>query len=168
MESASFGRLLSEPCKNTILSTMYNSPPHPWNFSPIDKAFVSPNGRYKVEYRNLGEIAMSAPFGGDCAILWEDHRLDLGEHCAGPIVWNAESTQLALPIWTRKRMQQIAVVDMKTFLLRIYAETFRVLNLQSFHSGLIKGIDSPIYKPGSIVFDLLKEEIVRVKKLSQQ
>lgn len=133
--------------------------PTPWNFSNTDLNLHSPNRRYQIVFENLNEIAMDAPLGGNCFILFESKKMKLHDWAGGPIVWHENGNQFAFPIWTKQRKQQIAVVDLTSFSLTIYKQKFRVLHLTHFSGDRLRGIDSPIYRPLHLDIALIQEEI---------
>lgn len=142
--------------------------PNPWRFAPRDPAFVSPDKQYEVAFWRIGEIAMSAPWGGDCAIVRDNLKLLIDEHCAAPVVWDEASQRMALPIWCKGRVQQIAVIDVRNAMCHLYARTYGVVWLKNFHGDLITGINSPVYKTKQLYFDLRLEEIECSKQLKWQ
>ncbi len=145
---------------------MNNEIPNPWNFSNMDKNLHSPNGVYKVEFYGLSEIAMGAPLGGTCYLIFNDKKIKLDDWCAGPIIWNKTSDKVALPIWTKKRKQKIAIVDISNFTITIYKKEFKVLQFQNFIENNLFGIDSPVYMPKKLNFDIDKEEFGQIKELN--
>jgi hypothetical protein len=64
-------------------------------------------------------------------------------------------------------VQQIGILDTKTMELKIFAKTFRVLDLRSFDKKTIYGYDSPIHKTKTVTFEIEKEEIDKIIKLTQ-
>ncbi len=144
---------------------MNNEYPNPWDFSNIDKNLISPNGRYKVEFGELIEIAMGAPIGGECFLKFDNSKIKLNEWCAGPIMWNNLSSKIALPTWTKNRNQKIEIIEIGEMKITTYKREFRVLQFHSFVDNLLKGIDSPIHMTGTLYFDLDKEEIEKIREL---
>ncbi|NTS43991.1 hypothetical protein HRG84_24140 [Flavisolibacter sp. BT320] len=143
---------------------MINSYPNPWDFSNKDKQMVSPDGEYRVEFVELSEIAMGAPVGGECFLIYSDNSKErLSEWAGGPVVWQMQGGKVAFPVWTRARDQRIAVADINARTLTIYSPIFRVLDLKSFDQGIITGHDSPIHMTTAIDFDTAKEKIEKVK-----
>lgn len=139
--------------------------PNPWNFSNIDKNLLSPNGKYKIEFVDLYEIAMGGPIGGECYLLFENKKIKLNGFCGGPIIWNETNEKIALPIWTKNRNQKIAIVDAFNFTITTFKKEFSVLHFSKFIDNNLIGIDSPIYMTTKLNFDILKEEIETIKPL---
>ena len=139
--------------------------PNPWNFSNIGKNLLSPNGKYKIEFGELDEIAMGAPIGGECYLLFENKKIKLNGWCGGPIIWNETNEKIALPIWTKNRNQKIAIVDVFNFTITTFKKEFRVLHFSKFIDNNLLGIDSPIYMTTKLNFDVLNEEIETLKSL---
>jgi ABC-type phosphate transport system auxiliary subunit len=132
--------------------------PNPWDFGNEVKQLISPDGANRVEYGELNEIAMGGPLVGDCYWVDSGGRKHLIEHgCGGPPVWNESGTQVAIPVWTRKflgTVQQLIVVDVTTREAKRYRETFDVLDLRSFHEGILYGYDSPIHETKTVQFNI--------------
>ena len=144
---------------------MNNDYPNPWNFSNIDKNLLSPNGKYKIEFGELYEIAMGAPIGGKCYLIYENKKLKLNDWCGGPIIWNETNKKVALPLWTKQRNQKIAIVDITVLNITIFKKEFRVLHFNKFLDNHLFGIDSPIYMTAKLNFDIDKEEIETIKQM---
>ena len=144
---------------------MSNDYPNPWNFSNADQNLKSPNGKYFILYDDLYEIAMGAPIGGACYLVFENKKIKLSDFCGGPILWNNEGTKIALPIWTVNRCQQIAVIDIQSRTKTLFKPMFRVLHFESFIGNIIFGIDSPIHNTAKLVFNTESEPIESVTKI---
>lgn len=144
---------------------MNNEYPNPWNFANIDKNLLSPNGKYKIEFGELYEIAMGAPISGECYLILDDKKLKLNDCCCGPIIWNNSSNKIALPIWTKQRNQKISIVDVTNLTITTFKKEFRVLHFNNFLDNYLFGIDSPIYRRTTLNFDIEKEEIETIKEL---
>ena len=121
----------------------------PWDdFAEVD----SPDGRYTAIFDNAMEIAMGAPTRGILKITAKESG-----HCIAEIsganasfIWSTDSARLALPQWTRERMQRLMVISIPHGATQILEGEYRVLQLESFQHGLIQGVDSPIYQPAPI------------------
>lgn len=144
---------------------MSNEYPNPWNFSNIDKNLLSLNGKYKIEFGELYEIAMGAPICGECYLISDTKKLKLYDWCGGPVIWNETNEKIALPIWTKQRNQKIAIVDLVHLTITTFKKEFRVLHFNKFLENKLFGIDSPIYKAVTLNFDINKEEIETIKQL---
>lgn len=136
--------------------------PNPWNFSNVDKNLTSPNGRFRIEFEQLNEIAMGAPIGGECYLITPMKKIKLNDWSGGPIQWDTSSKKIAIPIWVQTREQKIGIADVESKSMIIYSKIFRILDLRTFDKNIITGYDSPIYKTTSIEFDTLKEKIEEV------
>jgi hypothetical protein len=120
--------------------------------SPWDSSVraSSPDGTKTASIARASEVAMGAPTSGEL-------RLSTGptlESCNPSIVWSDDSRFLAVPQWTPSRSQRLVVVDTETGQVRAHPATFRVLQLESFEEGTIKGIDSPVYLPVPVVLSV--------------
>lgn len=114
---------------------------------------------------------MGAPIGGQCFLETVDKKkVKINDWCGGPPAWETEGQLLAIPIWTRKLLkgtvQQIGVLDTGNMVLKIFRKTFRVLDIRSFDKTTIYGYDSPIYKTEILNFDIEKEKIETLIKLT--
>ena len=144
---------------------MNNIYPNPWDFSNSDKNLTSPNKKYRIEYSELYEIAMGAPIGGECFLISDDIKIKLSDFCSGPIIWNQDSSKIALPIWTKNRDQKIGVFDIESKTITLYKRKFRVLQLDSFINNKITGIDSPIFQTEIIEINTKTELIESITNL---
>jgi hypothetical protein len=144
---------------------MNNEYPNPWNFSNNDKNLLAPNGKYKIEFGELNEIAMGAPIGGECYLNYDDKKLKLNDWCGGPIIWNETNEKIALPIWTKQRIQKIAIIDLANLTITTFKKEFRVLHFNKFIDNNLFGIDSPMYRAATLNFGIDKEEIETSKQL---
>lgn len=144
---------------------MGNNYPDPWNFSNTDKNLVSPNGKYKVEFGDLHEIAMGAPISGKSFLILGDKRIKLNDQTGGPIIWNESSDKVAMPVWGKDRLQRILVADITNLSIAVFERKFRVLQFKKFDADILSGIDSPIYMTTDFHFDLNNEKIDRIEQL---
>ena len=133
--------------------------PNPWDFTDSDLNLTSPDGKYKVDYENFGEIAMGGPIGGRYTITIANKIFIISDWASGPVIWNKESTKVAFPSWTKNRKQKVTVADIDNLTITIYKLEFRVLHITGFTNNIITGIDSPIYKAKEIIFNIENEVV---------
>jgi hypothetical protein len=150
---------------------MVNTLSAPWDFRNDDRKVFSPTGTQKLIYRDLNEIAMGAPMGGQCYLETGDkQKIKIHDWCGGPPAWDSEGDLVAIPIWTRKFLgtgQKIGIVDTIKRELKIFKKTFDVLDIRSFDKGIVYGYDSPIYKTKTVAFNIEKEKIDKVLRLEK-
>ncbi len=151
---------------------MTDAYPNPWNFHNTDSILVSPDHLHKAVYYNLNEIAMGAPIGGPCFLETSDgKKVKIHDWCGGPPAWETDGRLIAIPVWTRNLLkgtvQQIGIVDTGSLELTLFAETFRVLHIRSFSKTTIYGFDSPIYATTPVTFDIEKEAVDTVIRLTE-
>ncbi|MFD2890404.1 hypothetical protein ACFS5J_00030 [Flavobacterium chuncheonense] len=151
---------------------MIETYPNSWDFHNTDKKLVSVDNHHKVVYYDLHEIAMGAPIGGQCFLETADNKkLKIHDWCGGPPAWETDGQLVAIPIWTRKflkgTVQQIAVLDTAKMELKIFRKTFDVLDIRSFDKRTIYGYDSPIHKTKTVTFDIEKERVETLIKLTE-
>ncbi|MFN8342953.1 MAG: hypothetical protein U0V64_14925 [Cyclobacteriaceae bacterium] len=140
----------------------------PWDFHNNDTKVVSPDGRYRLVYSDLTEIAMGAPLSGVCALETPDHAsTKVHDRCGGPPVWEAGSALVAIPIWSKDfgSGQKLGIVDLVKKEFTIYSRPFRVLDLREFRGNIVSGFDSPIHRTTTVTFDMQKEYVRKVVKL---
>lgn len=149
---------------------LINNYPNPWNFYNENKELISPDGLNKIEYYDLGEIAMGAPLGGYCE--WKNQsgkKIKLNGWFGGPAIWNTNGTKIAIPTWTKKflkgTVQQISILDIEKREIIRFKKIFSVLDLRTFDQNEICGYDSPIYRTKTVKFDLTKERITERKNI---
>ena len=144
--------------------------PNPWDFCNGNKEMSS--GKNRIEYLGKMEIAMGSPLIGSCQWIDEnDIKTFLGGSFAGPPIWNEEGTLVAIPKWTKKflkgTVQQITILDIVEKEIIQFKKTFKLLQFTGFKNEKINAIDSPIYNPLKIEFDLKKESVKSRKKIKE-
>lgn len=82
------------------------------------------------------------------------------------MLWSDNSQKIALPIWTENRKQKILIVDVNTLVATLYKKEFRVLHFESFIDDHLKRIDSPLYKPDILNFNLNSQEVAEIQNLN--
>ena len=150
---------------------MRDSYPNPWDFHNTDKSLNSTDNFHRLVYYELSEIAMGAPLGGKCFLETVDkQKIKIHDWCGGQPAWETNGELVAIPIWVRKilkgTIQQIGILNTKTKELKIFSKTFNVLDLRSFDNHIIYGYDSPIHNTKTVVFDLEKEKVETIIKLT--
>jgi len=124
----------------------------PMSISPwADKAQItSPDGRWIASIAEAGEIGMGAPTLG---VLRISNGLTRPS-CNPFMVWSSDSEYLAVPQWTRDRRQRLMIISFSRRASRYGPGEYRVLELESFESGVVRGIDSPAHLPAPIQVDI--------------
>ena len=153
-----------------MLEGVTNTYPNPWDFCNENLQLTSVDGKNKIEYYSLAEIAMGSPLSGFCYWINQNgNKIKLNEQFGGPAIWNSDGTKVAIPTWTRKffkgTVQQITILDTTKREIVRYKKIFDVLDLRTFHENEICGYDSPIYRTKTVQFDLTKERIIERKKI---
>ncbi|MET0395491.1 MAG: hypothetical protein ABW277_01560 [Longimicrobiaceae bacterium] len=120
-------------------------PISPWG-GPPQEMLTSPDGAWSVTYSDSCEIAMGAPVSGTLTV---SNGMEI-RCCNGSLVWSGDSRYLAVPQWTRSRMQRLVVVDLPRRRACYTDREFNVLELHSFANGVISGIDSPVHRPAPV------------------
>ena len=124
-------------------------PISPWDyFVQMD----SPNGHFAAIYDDAMEIAMGAPTRGVLKISEKQSGRCIVQvtNANASFVWSSDSAALAVPQWTPKRMQQLLIVSIPHGTIKPINGNYRVLQLASFHEGMVAGVDSPIHRPTKI------------------
>jgi hypothetical protein len=111
---------------------------------------ISPDGQITAVIDKTSEFGQGSPTNGTLKL---SNGLNF-EKCNPSAVWSDDSKFLAVPQWTQGKMQRLLVISMEQASVGYAPGIFRVLELHSFSTGKIKGIDSPIYKPREIEIDL--------------
>ena len=128
------------------------SVPYPYNTPPWrrDHSAKSPDGLHSAEIRDAWELSMSGPTYGRLK-LSNGFELEL---CSPVFIWSDDSRYLAAPQWIRWCLfgtkQRIVVVDVKTSVAYAMPGKYRLLILKNFDSGVITGIDSPLWRPRDV------------------
>jgi hypothetical protein len=118
-----------------------------WDYSLY---LTSPDGQITAVIDKASEVGQGAPTYGTL-------KLSNGlifQGCNPAAVWSDDSKFLAVPQWTESMMQQLLVISIEQASIGYAPDIFHVLELHSFSSGKIKGIDSPIHEPREIEIDL--------------
>ncbi|WP_066627880.1 hypothetical protein [Labilibacter marinus] len=147
---------------NTIADLKY---PNAWDFPPENSNRRTDTNKAILHYSNLNEIAMGAPLGGICKLLYkESEKILIDKRCGGPAIWEDSKLKVVIPIWESSffsgTFQRIGVFDLTTYSLTKYKKKFRVLDLRFFNNGVIRGYDSPIHRMREVNFDINKERII--------
>jgi hypothetical protein len=74
--------------------------------------------------------------------------------CNPSMVWSSDSEYLAVPQWTRGRGQRLMIISVSRRASRLAPGEYRVLELESFENGVVRGIDSPAHLPAPIRVDI--------------
>ncbi|MBB4638983.1 hypothetical protein [Longimicrobium terrae] len=111
----------------------------PWSDTA---SLISPDGRTTASIEDAGEIAMGAPTSGTLIL---STGLTV-ERCSPSMVWSDDSRYLAVPRWNLDRRQQLVIIDAREGAVRALPEIYRVLQLESFDGGIVRGVDSPIHR----------------------
>nr|WP_319997666.1 hypothetical protein [uncultured Draconibacterium sp.] len=146
------------------LKKQSNSTTTPWDFDNENPRVFSPNGKDKIKYFNLLEIAMGAPLAGKAYLInSKNEKLLIHQRCGVPPIWNTAGNKIAIPIWTQKlfkgTIQKIGIVDIEENEFILYKRTFNVLAFNGFNGNEIYGIDSPMHKPKTFIFNISNEKI---------
>lgn len=139
--------------------------PNPWNFDNTDENLISPDGKYKIQFGALSEIAMWGPLSGNCFLIYAGKKIKLNDWTGGPVIWHYAGHKIGLPIWTESRNHKIRVADVSNLTLNIFRVEFSVLHFKKFEYHILSGIDSPISSPSLFYLDIEKEEVEIVKQL---
>lgn len=118
------------------------------NISPWLRSveLTSPDGEFLASIKDAVEIAMGGPTSG---LLRFSNGFTVGG-CNPSIVWSSDSKYLAVPQWAVDRTQQLLVAEPAARRTRMMPGSYRVLRLESFAGGVIRGVDSPIYMPARL------------------
>jgi hypothetical protein len=119
----------------------------PWTYSVRS---TSPDGKFTAAIDAAREVGQGAPTS---SILNISNGMSF-RSCNPSIVWSDDSQYLAVPQWTRERMQRLLLISLGQESSGYAPGLFNVLELHSFLNGKIKGIDSPIYQPHDIEIDV--------------
>lgn len=109
----------------------------PWD---VSVELLSPDTAVLARYEG-GEIAMGAPSGGTLVLSNGQSYAS----CNASMQWSDDSSYLAVPQWTPARHQRLMLIRISDGAVAYAAETYRVLQIESFVAGVVRGIDSPIH-----------------------
>lgn len=123
----------------------------PWSW---EAELASPDGQVTARIVDAGEIAMGAPTSG--RLLLSNGQMV--ESCNPSMVWSDDSCFLAVPRWTPGREQQLVIVDVRRRKVRVIPGVYRVLQLESFEGGVVRGVDSPIHNPRPIAISVREQD----------
>ena len=111
---------------------------------------VSPDGEHVAKIEEASEVGMGAPTWGELRI--DAHQVY--DACNPSLVWSDDSRYIAVPQWTNERKQRLLIIRLSPRECRYAPDTFRVLELDSFNDGVIRGVDSPVYMPEDVAVDI--------------
>jgi hypothetical protein len=139
----------------------------PWNFP---NEFTSPSGQQCLRYNSLGEFSQGSPLNGECFwVLPDSLPVQLPGIYGGPPVWNDTGQRVALPLWQPSMLggtkQHLAVLDTQSRRLVVFQQSLQVLHLHAFNGLLVTGLDSPVYNPKPLLFNLETAAIKHVFEL---
>jgi hypothetical protein len=119
----------------------------------------SPNGLYEAVFDNAGEICMGGPAVGTLTITEKTtgRRIACAQDANGAFIWASDSSAIAYPKWNSRRYQNLAIIRIPEGSHEISDDVFRVLELESFESGLVEGVDSPIHNPRRVSYTVLQK-----------
>ena len=141
----------------------------PWDFTVGSPQFTAPghNQCLHYQYASLSEIGMGGPLRGPC--FWgepDSEEVLVHENCGGPPVWQKQGDYFAIPIWKSSWLYgwtaRLGIVALSSRKLILFRKSFRVLQLEDFGGYLVTGIDSPIYYPKALRFDMSMAAIERI------
>jgi len=117
----------------------------------------SPDGLSIATFDDAFEIAMGAPTRGTLTVTKAgyDQPISVIHDASGSVVWSSDSKMLAFPRWTENRDQNLCVLNLIDGKIEATAGRYDVLQLDSFHDGLVVGVDSPIYRPKQVRIQIL-------------
>jgi tetratricopeptide (TPR) repeat protein len=121
---------------------------------PVDNWFVispfatraeqsSPDGMLTASVLGLQEIGMGGPTSGTLEI---SNGISV-KNCNPSLLWSSDSRYLAVPQWTQTMKQRLLIIYMADRSIHTAPGTYRILRLESFENGVVRGIDSPEYQP---------------------
>lgn len=134
-------------------------PDNPYPISPWSDSAerFSPDGLFRAAIVEAGEIGMGAPTSGELVVsrdLPGGPILVRIQFCNPSFIWATDSRALAVPRWTRKNLQNLWVVSLPSGRVEIVADEFQVLELHHFEGGIVRGVDSPVYRPRRLAVDV--------------
>lgn len=109
----------------------------------------SPDMSKRATLIEPSEIAMGSPTCGELSVS----NGQSASNCNPSIVWSENSRFLAVPQWF-DRKQRLLLLDTDSRKRAFAPEWFSVLELHAFSNGIVTGIDSPLYQPRRIAFDV--------------
>lgn len=101
-------------------------------------------------------------------LTFKDKIVTINDWTAGPVLWSDNNQKVALPIWSENRKQKILIIDVNTLVATLNKKEFRVLHFKSFIGDHLKGIDSPLYKPDALDFNLNYQEVDEIQNLNSR
>jgi hypothetical protein len=131
----------------------------PSTFSNKDKYNTSPNGKYKIIYENLQEIAMGGPLSSRCTFDIEEENYSIPYNFGGPPIWNEKGTALALPMWTVDRQVKLVIVDCERKHYIIYEKNFTANHITKFEDTIVEFTHSEFHNFKIETVDVSKEKI---------
>lgn len=140
----------------------------PWTFD-LAEEFSAPDGEYKIKYENVHEMAQGSPLTGECYLWKKGKKILINKNCAGPPVWSKDSRYFVVPIWKKLFLkglwQKIAMVDIEKENIKYSKSNYEVLYLIKFENGTLELINSPVFQPKAINFNIQEIEFENEERL---
>ncbi len=135
-------------------------------FSPI----TSPNGTHQFVFGEVQEYSMGGAYACPCYVsIADSHPRLLHNMCAGFPLWSLENAKIYFPIWSYSkenyRRQQIACYDISSNKLSIFEQMFSTISLKSLTENKLEFIESELFNPKKITFDLSSEKIAETSEI---
>jgi hypothetical protein len=129
----------SEGGPTEIVST---APVSPWADLVV---LPGPDGRRRATIFGAIEIAMGGPTIGTLMVNGGGAAWQVD--AANPsMAWSEDSRRLAVPIW-KGHVQRLAVLDADSQSISVGKDEYRVMKIERFAGGIVRGIDSPAHMP---------------------
>ena len=99
---------------------------------------------------------MGAPTRGTLTVRLKGQQKPLIElsNSSGSFVWSSDSTAIAFPRWITNHDQRLCMLRLPGGQAEVMAGHFSVLQLEYFCEGRVIGVDSPIYRPKKVEFQI--------------
>jgi hypothetical protein len=125
---------------------------------------ISPNDDRRFIFGEVKEYSMGGAYACPCYIsVPNSHPRLLHNMCAGFPVWSLDNTKVYFPIWTHSKenylRQQIAFYDFPANELSIFEQSFSTVTLKNLTGNMLEFIESELFRPNKITFDLSVEKI---------
>jgi hypothetical protein len=92
--------------------------------------------------------------------------------CAGFPVWSLDNAKVYFPIWTHSKehylMQQIVFYDFSANELSSFERTFSTVTLKNLTANTLEVIESDLFRPNKVTFDLSAEKIAEKIKIEHK
>jgi hypothetical protein len=138
-------------------------------YSPI----FSPDGERQFIFGEVQEYSMGGAYACPCYVsIADSHPRLLHNMCAGFPLWTSDNAKIYFPVWTLSkenyRLQRLACYEISSNKLSVFEQMFSTISLQTLSENKLEFIESELFNPKKITFDLSSEKIAETTEIAHK